>query len=154
MSTTQKQCCGLLHYLTSEAHSDPSSCIEIINFQFIEKICRAIRWSTALLLKMSRTERLGARGSCFGDVVEYACATLHNLMVGLNDPVQRSARFIEEEDDPSKRKTRQNLQKETIGTLRMFSNDLLEARGCVEGCSFETTALLAVGNLLTIIRSD
>ena len=52
-----------------------------------------------MLQPMAKAERLGPRGSCFGDVIEYACNTLRNLISGLDDPLRSTKRWTEEDDD-------------------------------------------------------
>ena len=155
----QKQNIGLLHYLTNGSKSQPGSCsicIAIIKEKLITKIFQALAWSNEMLQPMAKAERLGPRGSCFGDVIEYACNTLRNLISGLDDPLRSTKRWTEEDDDLESKNQRQRMQKEIQHQMRQAktSGELKKAKTCIVGCSFETTALAAVEGLLHALQQN
>ena len=155
----QKQSIGLLHYLTNGSKSQPGSCsicIAIIKEKLIPKIFQALAWSNEMLQPMAKAERLGPRGSCFGDVIEYACNTLRNLISGLDDPLRSTKRWTEEDDDLESKNQRQRMQKEIQHQMRQakLSDEFKKAKTCIVGCSFETTALAAVEGLLHALRQN
>jgi hypothetical protein len=155
----QKQVAGVLHYLTKGSKSRPASCdicIAIINKQFIIVLFKALKWSNANLRSLTKAERVGARGSCFGDLVEYVCSTLRNLVVGLNDPLYATERWRLEDDNTEKAEERKRLQKEIKKQMKNGErlNHISKAKEYIVGCSFEKTASFAVESLLNILKIE
>ena len=122
---------------------------------FLLRIFRAVRWSLSKLEGMSKAERLGALGSCLGDIVEYSHVVIMNLVAGFGEPIKRSKRWLIEDDAPELGKGRRKLLKELRQTMKSEEEKtkiFTKAKECVVGCAFEMTAAAAVSRVESWIQ--
>ena len=73
------------------------------------------------------------------------------MLVGLNDPKNRTKRWMEEDDAPNKAKERKTVKKDVNKRLKGEENkNKLLSMGLenVQGCAFEESAILSIERVL------